>query len=370
MSKKDNVLREVVLDMQRLWRRRGGRIPATVSDTIDALFTDDMKPIIIERQPLDSGWFFVIHLPPRICFADFKSKERYFADSTGGAVQISKQGKAVYLSVMTDELQGFYPYEWDPFPHDKMCLPFPAGYSAAGFLVRDLADIVNLLVAGHPGSGKSAFLHMLICSLLTSRNVYICIIDRKRLEYGYLRKHALVVTSDPEAVALLRALNKERERRIAILEKNEVTRLQDVHGHEETMPFVVVVIDELAEIEDERAQEELNSLVRLGRASGVLCVAATQRPDSKTFDSWSNSKAMFPGTMCFHVRDEINSRVVLGNDRAALIPNIPGRAIFQYDIEIETQSMYLPAKQAKKLLAGAERSVFNVGESQKRLPPR
>ena len=110
----------------------------------------------------------------------------------------------------------------------------------------------------------------------------------------------------------------------------------------------------------------------LFRSPGLLHCVATQRPDSKTFSSWSNSKAMFPGTACFHVRDATNSGIVLGhgNDRAATIPNIPGRGIFQYDLEIEFQSMYMPPKEARKLLTGTERSIFDVGQSCKRLPPR
>ena len=88
--------------------------------------------------------------------------------------------------------------------------------------------------------------------------------------------------------------------------------------------------------------------------------------------AFGDSKAMFAGTMCFHVRDGINSRMLLDNENAALIPSIPGRGIYQWDNELETQGMYLPIKQARKLLKEIDKvEVMNfVEQPRKMLPPR
>ena len=378
------MLQEAVESAKSLWRhRKGMEIPAAIQDTIDALFAD-RKPLLVNISR-DEGWLLTFALPPGRSYAEFKKLEPYFADASGCAVQIYKERKAVRVKVMTEDLGTSYPYKWDYAPYKEMALPFPVGYSPLGLLVRDFAEIVNLLVTGHPGSGKSAWLHMLITSLLLSRNVYVCIIDRKKLEYQYLKDHALVVTSNKEATALLKALTREMDRRLKVLAgyNNFYTKLQEIPGYEATMPFVVLVIDEMAELEGYEAQELLNRYVRLGRSPGMLCVGATQRPSATMFEStsWSDSKAMFPGTLCFHVRDEINSRICLGNDRAAHIPNVPGRGIFQFDVELEVQGMYLPPSQAIKLLngqggsgpkgsGGSKGVVFDVGESCKRLSPR
>jgi S-DNA-T family DNA segregation ATPase FtsK/SpoIIIE len=88
--------------------------------------------------------------------------------------------------------------------------------------------------------------------------------------------------------------------------------------------------------------------------------------------AFGDSKAMFAGTMCFHVRDGINSRMLLDNDNAALIPNIAGRGIYQWDVELETQCMFLPIKNARQLLKDIQPvGVMQVVEQpQKRLKAR
>lgn len=364
--KDKNALQGIVGDLKGIWLRRGGKIPEAIMNTLDAIYPEGKRPIVVKRVRQESGWLFILALSPGDCFNDFKKHLPYFQESTGGAVQITKQGKAVMLRVLTEELQSEYTFKWEFEQYDKMALPIPFGYSAAGMIVRDLADAPNLLVAGHPGAGKSNFLHVTAVSLLLSRSVYLCIIDPKRLEYGYLREKALLITDDDEALRLLQGINKQIDKRLDMLTKAGVVKVQDYEGD---MPYIVLVIDELAELADEECQMELNRIVRLGRAAGICVVAATQRPSSTIFKKWGDSKAMFAATMCFHVRDEVNSRLVLDNEAASIIPNIPGRAIYQWDTQLEVQCMYLPIKKARQLLSGIEGVKMNV-ESPKRLSAR
>ncbi|WP_028308760.1 FtsK/SpoIIIE domain-containing protein [Desulfitibacter alkalitolerans] len=367
MGKDDNALKETIELVQSLWLHRpGNEVHAAVQETINALYRD-LKPLIIKKIKTDNQWTFLIRLPPGRAFSEFKGKHEYFQDAAGGAVQIEKEGKVIKMQISTEELRPNYPYSWQHEDYSKMFLPVPFGHSAAGLIVRDLAEAPNLIVAGHPGAGKSNFLHVLAVSLLLSRMVYLAIIDLKKLEFSYLKGHSLVVTDLEKGRALLMSINKEIDKRLGILEAAGVVKIQE---YEENMPFIVLIIDELAEMQDEDCQEALNRIVRLGRAAGVCVVPATQRPSSTMYKKFGDSKAMFAATMCFHVRDELNSRIVLDNGKGALIPNIPGRAVYQWEREIEVQSMYLPIKKARKLINNVRQVEWNVDQSQKRLPPR
>lgn len=368
--KEKNLIGEAFDIMKDLWRhRKGQEIPAAVFDTLDMLYRPECKPVVVKsiRQPL--GWLFILSLPAGLTYSDFRRHEEAFADATGGAVVVDRQGKAVHLQVLTGKLQSSYPYDWDPSMHSKLFLPVPFGYSAAGLIVRDMAVAPNILIAGHPGSGKSNFLHVLAISLLLSRAIRLCIIDLKRLEFSYLQGQTLLVTEVQQARQLLQAINRQLDSRLTELERAGAVKIQDFAGN---MPFLVVIIDELAELQDDECQVLLNRILRLGRAAGVCVAAATQRPSSSLFAKFGDSKAMFACSMCFHVRDGVNSRMVLDNDRAALIPNIPGRAVYQWEQELEVQSMYLPVSQARKLMAGKEAvsDGWGIDLHPKRLLPR
>ncbi len=368
-NREGDVLKEAIDGMRYLWRhRKGQEIPAAVHDVIASCWQKvNYIPLIVKQKKLISEWTFIIHLPAGIGYAEFKAKEQLFADATGGAVIVNKHGKAAMMQVLTEKLKERYAYEWDWEPYSNMYLPIPFGYSAAGLLVRDLADAPNLLVAGHPGAGKSNFLHVLAVSLLLAKQIHLCIIDLKRLEFSYLKEKALLVIELDRARALLQAINKQLDKRLGLLEKAGVVKVQD---YTFPMPFIVLVIDELAEMQDEQCQIALNRILRLGRAAGVCVVAATQRPSSSMFQKFGDSKAMFAASMCFHVRDEVNSRMVLDNGKAALIPNIKGRAVYQWEMEIEVQSMYLPVKQARELVTDIKQEVMTYEQSYKRLSPR
>lgn len=369
MKNEGGVLKEAIDGIKFLWRHRKGQsVPAAVYDVIISHWSkENFKPLIVKKQKYPNKWAFVIHLPPGIGYAEFKAKEMLFADATGGAVVIEKNGKGVVMQVLTEQLKQRYDYEWDWSGYKGMGLPVPFGYSAAGLIVRDLSDAPNLICAGHPGAGKSNFLHTLVVSLLLARKVHLCIIDLKRLEFSYLKEKALLVTELDKARELLTAINKQMDKRLELLDNAGVVKVQDYKGE---MPFIVLVVDELAEMQDEQCQTLLNRILRLGRAPGVCVVAATQRPSSSMFAKFGDSKAMFAASCCFHVRDEVNSRMVLDNGRAALIPNIPGRAVYQWDSELEIQSMYLPVKQAKELIADIKQEVMTGEQSYKRLLPR
>jgi DNA segregation ATPase FtsK/SpoIIIE, S-DNA-T family len=384
-----NPLTEVRDSVKHIWiHRRGNEAYAGVYDTMAALYKPDLKPRITKQiKNTPDSKEFLIHLPPGLAYSEFKRKEQIFADAVGGTVQISKRGRTVTMVVSTTQIKSNYPYSFDPTKNKDLFLPVHFGFSAVGELVKDLSAMPNLIIAGHPGAGKTNFLHGLIYGLLLAgtvnpcSRVVPCVIDLKRLEFSYLQPYGLVITELYQAKKLLTGINKELNKRLDILEGVKVKKIQTYlkRGHE--MPFILLVIDELAEMQDEECQTLLNRALRLGRAAGICIVCATQRPSSTMFKAFGDSKAMFAGTMCFHVRDAINSQMLLDNDRAALIPTVKGRAVFQWDDELESQTMYFPVEEDEKLedlLARLDKSLNFVevierhGSLQppKMLPPR
>jgi DNA segregation ATPase FtsK/SpoIIIE-like protein len=86
---------------------------------------------------------------------------------------------------------------------------------------------------------------------------------------------------------------------------------------------------------------------------GIHAICATQRPDADAVPG--QLKANLPATMAFRVRDPVNSRVLLGDGspQAASLPAIPGRGIWQADVQVEVQTPWLSRDEAARLLAGA-----------------
>jgi S-DNA-T family DNA segregation ATPase FtsK/SpoIIIE len=374
MSAKQNVIEEVRDQLKYLFlHRKGNDAHAAVQDVIDAIWPKDPRPTITKKIKIsEEAYKFLISLSPGLGYKEFKAKEQLFADAMGGTVQVEKRGKVITLQASTTEIKREYPYSFDP-SHHKGYLPIHFGWSATGEVVEDLTDIINLIIAGHPKAGKSNFLHGLIMNILQNKKAFtrIVVFDFKRLEYSYLKNHVLLVTQNELASTVFKALNDELDKRLAILEAADCVKIHEFLEKGMEMPFIPVIIDELAEMADEECQTYLNRLLRLGRAAGFLVICATQRPSSTMMKAFGDSKAMFTGTLCFHVRDAINSQMLLDNDRASLIPNNPGRGVFQWDNEVEIQAMYLPVKKARQLLKEIDKvEVMNfVEQPRKRLLP-
>ena len=174
------------------------------------------------------------------------------------------------------------------------------------------------------------------------------IIDMKRLEFAYLRGTVEVAATEEAAEKMLVWLCKEMNRRLLILEKAGVVKIQDYKGDD--LPFIVCIIDEIAELQSDNSAYLLNKLLRLSAASGITIVAATQRPSVEVIKG--DSRGQLLARISYKMASEIDSRMVLGDNcsRAAYLPNIRGRAIFKYDKIREVQTMFLPVEEAKQRL--------------------
>ena len=218
-------------------------------------------------------------------------------------------------------------------------------------IILDLAKAPHLLIAGTTGSGKSVCMNLLITSLLfkfSPDELRLIMVDPKVVEFAAYAKLPHLVTpviNDVTQVALaLRWAINEMERRYRVLAKVGVRNLEDFNkrpkSKEETfddegntipdkMPFIVVIIDELADIMSVAKKEVENCLARIAaksRAVGIHTIIATQRPDTKVITG--TIKANYPVRIAFRVASHIDSQTIMGQKGAeALLGN--GDMLFQ-----------------------------------------
>ncbi|CAN5515725.1 DNA translocase FtsK [soil metagenome] len=200
-------------------------------------------------------------------------------------------------------------------------LPVGLGKDISGRSVFfDLAEMPHLLVAGTTGSGKSVMLNSLLTSLLLTtdpRQVKMVLVDPKRVELAPFGEipHLItpVVTDVKKASNALSWAVAEMERRYEVLEKMGVRSLDGYNERAETqMPYVVVVIDELADLMMAAAAKVEDAVIRLAqkaRAVGIHLVVATQRPSVDVITGMI--KANIPSRVAFAVSSQVDSRVIL-----------------------------------------------------------
>jgi DNA segregation ATPase FtsK/SpoIIIE, S-DNA-T family len=205
-------------------------------------------------------------------------------------------------------------------------LPVGLGKDISGRAVFfDLADMPHLLVAGTTGSGKSVMLNALLTSLLLStdpRQVKMVLIDPKRVELSHYARipHLItpVVTDVKKAANALAWAVSEMERRYEVLEKTGARSLEGYNARSETaMPYVVIVIDELADLMMQAAAKVEDAVIRIAqkaRAVGIHLVVATQRPSVDVITGMI--KANIPSRVAFAVSSQVDSRVILDSPGA------------------------------------------------------
>jgi DNA segregation ATPase FtsK/SpoIIIE, S-DNA-T family len=214
---------------------------------------------------------------------------------------------------------------FDDLPATASPLAVWLGKDISGTAVwTDLARMPHLLIAGTTGSGKSGCINTILTSVLlrsTPDEVRMILIDPKRIELGFYESipHLLtpVVSSPKQASAALTNVVAEMERRYerlsAVRARNlaEANRTLRQRG-EQTMPHLLVVIDELADLMMISPQEVEDAVIRLAqksRAVGVHLVLATQRPSVDVITGMI--KANVPSRIAFAVSSQTDSRVIL-----------------------------------------------------------
>ncbi len=225
------------------------------------------------------------------------------------------------------------------FLNAKMELPIALGKTISNeVFVADLARMPHLLVAGATGQGKSVGINTILMSLVYKKHpseVKLVLIDPKKVElpiYNDLEKHFLaflpdaeeaIITETDKVIYTLNSLVIEMEQRYDLLKKARVRNIKEYNakfksrklnpenGHK-FLPFIVLVIDEFADLIMTAGKEiemPIGRLAQLARAVGIHLIIATQRPSVKIITGLI--KANFPARIAFRVTSQIDSRTIL-----------------------------------------------------------
>ncbi|WP_338770067.1 DNA translocase FtsK 4TM domain-containing protein [Bernardetia sp. ABR2-2B] len=227
--------------------------------------------------------------------------------------------------------------EHESFRHSRKELPLVLGRDISNeIFITDLAKMPHLLIGGATGQGKSVGINVILTSLIYKKHpseLKFVMIDPKKVEFSLfskLEKHYLahlpnaepIVTDSVDAVKTLEALCREMDSRYDLLKDGDCRNVKEYNQkfkthqlldeHHRYLPYIVLVIDELADlmiIAGKAAEKPIARLAQMARAIGIHLVVATQRPSVNVVTGII--KANFPARMAFRVTSKIDSRIIL-----------------------------------------------------------
>ena len=198
-------------------------------------------------------------------------------------------------------------------------------------IVADLTKMPHLLVAGSTGSGKSVCINSIICSIFMNyspKDVKLVLVDPKKVELSNYNgtPHLLCpVVNDPKKASItLQKIVSEMEKRYDIFSEKGVKKISEYNEYIEKenkkhhdsplnkMPYIVVIIDELADlmlVASKEVEDSIMRITQMARAAGIHLIVATQRPSTDVITGVV--KANIPSRICFAVASSIDSRTAL-----------------------------------------------------------
>jgi S-DNA-T family DNA segregation ATPase FtsK/SpoIIIE len=234
--------------------------------------------------------------------------------------------------------------ESQEFMGSKSKLTVAMGKDINGRIVTaDLGGMPHLLIAGSTGTGKSVAINAMIMSMLykaTPEELRLILVDPKRLELGVYEGvphlYTPIITEPKVAANVLRNAVREMERRLKLLASRGVRNIDQYNRlfdqddtpslfaeelDEQPIPYIVIVIDELADLmmlDSHNVEESVTRLAQMARAVGIHLVLATQRPSVDVITGLI--KANFPARVSFRVATKVDSRTILdANGAEALL---------------------------------------------------
>jgi S-DNA-T family DNA segregation ATPase FtsK/SpoIIIE len=227
----------------------------------------------------------------------------------------------------------------DKFQNSDYALPIALGKGISNeTFIADLAKMPHLLMAGATGQGKSVGLNAILVSLLYKKHpsqIKFVLVDPKKVEltlFNKIERHFLaklpdeeeaIITDTSKVVKTLNSLCIEMDERYELLKKAQVRNLKEYNakfvkrklnpenGHK-YMPYIVLVVDEFADLimtAGKEVEQPIARLAQLARAIGIHLIIATQRPSVNIITG--TIKANFPARIAFRVTSKIDSRTIL-----------------------------------------------------------
>ncbi len=218
--------------------------------------------------------------------------------------------------------------ESDAFQKCKDPLPIAIGKDISGeIVVKSLAKMVHLLIAGSTGSGKSVFIHNIVLSLIyksSPDDLRLIMIDPKKVEFNRYNglPHLLtpeVVMGSDKAINALKWCVKEMDRRYDLMSKAGYNNIEPYNkselvkaGQFERFPYIVIIVDELAEImmvNKKEVEACIQRITQLARACGMHLILATQRPSVDIISGVIKNNV--PSRIAFSLQSAIDSKTIL-----------------------------------------------------------
>ena len=365
-----NITKEEKVDYSQEYREKAAILERTLTN-----FKIPAKVINVVRGPKVTR--YELSMPSGIPVSKVLSYDKdmsmNLATRSGVRIEAPIPGKnafGVEVENAKASMVGFRELVESPeFKNFKTPLPVAIGKNISGeTIIKDLGKMVHLLVAGSTGSGKSVFLHSLIMSLmykLSPEELRFIMIDPKRVEFNRYNRmpHLMlpeVVTECSKAINALNWAVKEMERRYDLLMKNDCQKLEQYNncdavkkGIEKKLPYLVIVVDELAElmgVAAKEAESKIQRITQLGRASGIHMVIATQRPSVDVVTGVIKNN--LPTRVAFSLTSAVDSQTIINQGGAEKLLGQGDMLLMAQDSNqlVRLQAAYVSDEEIKKVL--------------------
>ena len=309
-------------------------------------------PKLIDSKKQGENELYIYSIPNGMAKSQFEAKKEALEHQLKGKVEMWNVNNRLFIKSMTQTLPRKVDFEQVELGNYH--LGASIGHSHEGYIINDFSSSgCHLLIAGPTDSGKSVALRQAVLSMLleySPQYLKMNLIDLKQgLEMSLFEDmpHVEVIDNIDDTLLILQELNKEINYRGNILKRRELTSIYQANLDS---PRIVTVIDEFAELSsDDTIMEQVDRILRLGRASGIHLIVSTQRPTVDVITG--NMKNNIQARIALNTPSQIDSKTILDNSMAAQLPPFKGRAIFKKSSRCtEIQIPFVDPKTAKKIM--------------------
>lgn len=313
-----------------------------------------LMPKLIKKEIAEDYNIYKFKIPIGMSLNSFQEKKEALEHFLKGKCDLEADKNILHIKYYKDELPDKFDFDIQQIKENLLGqkLALSIGRSREGHIYNDFtSSACHMLVAGATDMGKSCFIRQLIASGIIAyspNQLQFDAIDLKVVEMKMFRKSdhfRNIATNQQQALELVKKLNEEVDERMAILEHYNKTNIWELKRH---FTKRILIVDEYAEIDDDRIKNGIDRLLRLARFCGIHVILATQRPTVDIVPG--KSKANLIVRVAFKMSTQVDSKVILDNDAAAHLPKKAGRGIYKINENIEFQAPYIDTKTVKTII--------------------